>query len=155
MKPNERIALFRKQLKIEQQIVEVTNTFADGISNVMVKELIKGINTDSYKHSSMLRALIGLHEKPSLIKEEASKFLQKILEDHIKLEKEAMKTYSELLKKLEDEREKLVIEAILTDEKRHHALLIEIQKFIVERQTFTKEDYWNWAWSDVEWGGGS
>ncbi len=155
MKPEEKLELFRKQLRIEEQIIEVASSAAESISNLMIKELIKGINTDSYKHSSMLRALIGLHEKPSLIKEETAKYLQKILEDHIRLEKEAIKTYGELMNILKDERERLVIEAILSDEKRHHALLTKIQKLIVEKQVFTQEDYWNWAWSNVEWGGGS
>jgi len=153
MDPKERKEFFKKQLKLEELIIEAGNNASQEVANVMVKELIVGITTDSYKHSSMLKALIGLHDKASLIDEKITKKLQKALEDHINLEKEAIITYKELLDKLEDEREKLVIEAILTDERRHHDLLIKIQRKVVEKYTFTQKDYW--AWADVEWGGGT
>ena len=66
------------------------------------------------------------------------------MEEHIRLEAEAIKTYKELMVNLENEKEKLIINAIYTDEIRHHHLLKKIHKIIVEKETLTEEEIWQY-----------
>ncbi|MFX0052496.1 MAG: ferritin-like domain-containing protein, partial [Candidatus Hermodarchaeota archaeon] len=49
---------------------------------------------------------------------------------------------------LEDEKEKMIIKAILNDEIRHHTLLKKIHKMIVEKETITEQDLWDMSWKD-------
>ena len=155
MDVEERVKLYKSQIKLEKQIVNTAETSVENIDNAIVREMILGIAMDSRKHESLLNTLIGLHEKFALIDEEAANQLKEDLEKHIKLEKKAIDSYQKMWGDLEDEKEKLIIRYILNDEIRHHRLLKQLHSQLVERITFTTEDYWNWAWKDTEWGGGS
>lgn len=155
MKVEERIKLFKSQIQLEKQIVNAAETSAKNIENVIIRELILGIAMDSRKHESLLNTLISLHEKFALIDEEIVDQLKQNLENHIRLEKKAIETYQKIWKDLEDDKEKAIIHLILTDEIRHHKFLKQLHKELVEKLSFTSEDYWKWAWEDTEWGGGS
>lgn len=155
MNVKERIELFKSQIELEKQIVNTAETTVKNIENVIVREMILGIAMDSRKHESLLNTLIGLHEKFALVDEEVTDQLKQNLEEHIRLEKRAIDTYEKLEDSLEDEKQKLIIRFILKDEIRHHKFLKQLHKKLVEKLTFTDKDYWDWAWKDTEWGGGS
>ncbi|UCG03985.1 MAG: ferritin-like domain-containing protein [Candidatus Heimdallarchaeota archaeon] len=155
MDVEKRIQLFKNQIELEKQIVQTAESSAKNIGNEIVREMILGIAMDSRKHESFLNTLIGLHEKFALIDEELTDQLKQNLEQHIKLEKKAIDSYQNIWSNLEDEKEKIIIRYILNDEIRHHRLLKQLHTKLVEKLTFTSEDYWDWAWKDTEWGGGS
>ena len=155
MNVEERIKLYKAQIRLEKQIVDTAETSAKNIDNAIVRETILGIAMDSRKHESLLNTLICLHKNFALIDEESTNQLKENLEKHIKLEKKAIDSYQKMWGDLEDEKEKFIIRYILNDEIRHHRLLKQLHSQLVERITFTAEDYWNWAWKDTEWGGGS
>jgi rubrerythrin len=90
-----------------------------------------------------------MHTKSTpLLQEEITDELEKNLKEHIALEQEAIDTYQVLYKKDFGESEKLIVKAILNDELRHHALLKKIHKMIVEKETLTEQDLWDWVWKD-------
>ena len=155
MNVEERMKLYKSQIELEKKIVNTAETTAKSTDNAIVREMILGIAMDSRKHESLLNTLIGLHEKFALIDEELTNQLKQNLEEHIRLEKKAIDSYKKLWGDLEDEKEKIIIRYILNDEIRHHRLLKQLHKKLVEKLTFTDEDYWDWAWKDTEWGGGS
>lgn len=155
MDVKERLKFFKSQVELEQQIVNTAEVSVKNLDNVIVREMSKGIAMDSRKHESLLNTIIAFHERIALIDEEIIDQLKSNLEEHIRLEQKAIDSYKNLLDKLEDEKEKLIIRYILKDEIRHHKFLKQLHKDLVEGLTFTDDDYWNWAWKDVEWGGGS
>ncbi len=155
MKVKERLEYFKSQIELEKEIINTAETTAKNIDNIIIREMVLGIAMDSQKHKSLLSTVIALHEKIALIDEPITDQLKQNLEEHIRLEQKAIKTYKKLLENLDDEREKLIIGFILKDEIRHHKFLKQLQEDLVEKLTFTDEDYWDWAWKDTEWGGGS
>jgi len=149
MDKQERIDFFGKQIELERNIVKRAEASVKDVKNPLVKELILGIAMDSNKHATLLNALIALNSGSTpFIKEEVTDQLKLNLEEHIKLEKKAIDTYEILLESLEDDREKVVVSAILEDEKRHHLLLIRLHKMIIEKETVTEQDLWDWTWKD-------
>ncbi|MFX0183586.1 MAG: ferritin-like domain-containing protein [Candidatus Hodarchaeota archaeon] len=148
MNEKERAVLYEKQIALEERIVEAAQTTVKDMKNVMIRELILGIAMDSNKHSSLLNALVASFGSTPLISEEITDQLKKNLEDHIQLEQEAIDTYKEIWKHLDDEKEKIIIKAILNDEIRHHSLLKKIHKMIVEKETLTEQDLWDLTWKD-------
>jgi rubrerythrin len=140
---------FKKQIKLEKEIVEAAHNAVKDLKNRMVKELILGIASDSTKHASLLSSLLaGLEGSNPLIDEKVTDQLKTNLEEHIRLEQQAIDTYTELLKTIEDDKEILVIKYILGDEVRHHALLKRLHKMIVEKETLTEQDLWDLTWKD-------
>lgn len=149
MNTQERVEFYKKQITLEEKIIESANTSVKDVPNVMVKELILGIAMDSNKHASLLNALIALNTGTTpLIPEEITDQLKANVEKHIELEQQAIDAYKEFWKELEDEKEKVVIKAILNDEIRHHQLLKRIHKMIVEKEALTEQDIWDWTWKD-------
>lgn len=155
MNVEKRVEFFKSQIELEQQIINTAEKTAKNIENIAVREMILGIAMDSRKHESLLNTVIGLQERFALIDEKLTNQLRQNLEEHIRLEKRAIDTYQKLLDNLKDEKEKIIIRFILKDEIRHHKFLKQLHKHLVEKITFTDEDYWDWAWKNVEWGGGS
>lgn len=149
MSNQERVDFYQKQVELEKKIVEKATDSVKNVNNILIRELIQGIAMDSKKHSSMLNALIAMHTKSTpLIKEDITDELEKNLLEHIALEKQAIETYKELLNRDFKESERIIIEAILKDELRHHTLLKKIHKMIVEKETLTEQDLWDWVWKD-------
>ncbi|MFW9903548.1 MAG: ferritin family protein [Candidatus Thorarchaeota archaeon] len=149
MNTQERVKFYKNQIILEEEIVEAATTSVEDVPNIMVKELILGIAMDSKKHASLLNALIALNTGGTpLIPEETTDKLKKNIEKHIKLEQQAIDTYTAFWKELEDEKEKVVVKAILNDEIRHHQLLKRLHDMVVEKEKLTEQDIWDWTWKD-------
>ncbi len=149
MSEQERVEFYKKQLELEDRIVKKANDSVQNLKNLLIRELILGIAMDSKKHASMLNALVAIHTKATpLIQEDITDKLEKNLKEHISLEQHAIDTYRELYKMDFGESEKVIVKAILNDELRHHALLKKIHKMIVEKETLTEQDLWDWVWKD-------
>ncbi len=146
MSNNELIAFLKEQISLEEEIVKKSNESVENIKNVLVRELIRGIAMDSNKHALLLKALQGMIQGPSpLIKEENFDEIKKTIERHIELEKKAIETYRELLKKYEeDNRVKTIISEIQKDEIRHHSFLQRLLKAIINKETLTEEELEDW-----------
>ena len=103
--------------KIEKDIVEAAHEAVKDIKNRMVKELIEGIASDSNKHASLLTSLLAAEEgKNPMIDEKVTDQLKENLENHIRLEQQAIDTYKELLMTVKGENEILIVKYILNDE---------------------------------------
>ncbi len=141
MEENELKAFLKKQAELEQKIVDMVEENTKQLDNILIRELLRGIGYDSLKHKNMLLSLLALLEsKTPLISEAVSNKLIDGIREHIKMEEEAIRTYSELLEKTDNEHVKLIIGYILEDERRHHALLKKIEKTIIEKQTLSEKD---------------
>ncbi len=101
----------------------------------------------------MLKGLVSMHTKatPS-VAEELGTEIKMAIEEHIKLEAKAIKTYEEYFKTLDDETEKIIVKAILNDEVSHHSLLKTLYKMVVERLTLSSEEFWDMVQEDDEFG---
>ena len=143
MSKQERVEFYKEQINLENTIVEKAEKAVQGMENILIKELILGIALDSKKHAGMLSALVSMYTKPTpSVAEEFGEDLEKAITEHIELEKQAIDTYQEKLQTAEDENEKIIIKAILNDEKKHHKLLQTIQKMIIDKLTLSENELW-------------
>jgi len=144
---DEKIVKFlEEQIALEKEIIEISNKSVDDISNVLVRELIRGITMDSKKHALLLTALKGMLSGPTPLIEEANyDVIKQTIEKHIQLEAKAIETYRVILEENEDDpRIKMVISEIYKDELRHHHFLQRLLKAIVEKETLTEDILEDW-----------
>ncbi|MFQ6124111.1 MAG: ferritin family protein [Candidatus Heimdallarchaeota archaeon] len=138
---------FREQIKLENKIVDLAEANAKATDNILISELIRGIALDSIKHGSMLSAAIELISGSTpLIEEQQMEDLGDHIKEHIKLEEEAIRTYKEQLKTVKDERIRLILQYLVRDEQRHHALLTQIDRWIIQPQALTEDNLWEMYW---------
>ncbi|MFX1575875.1 MAG: ferritin-like domain-containing protein [Promethearchaeota archaeon] len=148
-------AFLKQQIALEEKIVRIAHKGVKDTKNQLVKNLIQAIAIDSNKHALMLNAILArLESKTPFIEETKRDQLGKDIQTHIDLEATAIKTYTELIPQTKDPGSKKVIEYILEDEKRHHKLLTQLYKLVIEKETLTEEDLWELTWKDVPWHGG-
>ena len=143
MSNQERVKFYKEQIDLENTIVEKAEKAVEGMENILIRELILGIALDSKKHAGMLSALVSMYTKPTpSVAEEFGEDLKIAITEHIELEKQAIDTYQEKLETTENENEKIIIRAILNDEKKHHKLLQTIQKMIIDKLTLSENELW-------------
>ncbi len=142
--------LLDKGIKLEEEIVSRAETTVKDVKNPLIKELVLGISLDSKKHANMLQGLKDLLEsKTPFIGEEERETLTNDIKEHIRLESKAIEEYSKILDRVDKREMKLILGYLVEDEKRHHQLLKRIEKWIIEAQTYTEEEWWDIMWKDT------
>ena len=151
---NELVKLFKNQIKIEETIVESATKGLAEIKNPAVKAVLKGISLDSAKHAEMYCSVISLLTSvPQALTEENLDKQRSLVEKHIQLEAEIIKKLDAVIPSVQNRKVKLLLEAILSDEVRHHALLKKVLEIIVAGETITDEDWWDVLWENVPFHG--
>jgi len=151
---DELVTFLKKQIKIENKIVESLNSSLTEIGNPTVKGVLKGISLDSVKHAEMYASAVKLLTSVSqaLTQENLDK-QRELVKEHIRIEAELIERISEVIPSIENEKVRLLLNAILADEKRHHKLLKKVLEILVRGETITDEDWWDVLWKNVPFHG--
>ena len=151
---DELVALFKNQIKIEKIIVDSVAERLVDINNPAVKGVLKGISLDSTKHAEMYSSAINLLTSVSqALTEENLDKQRELVEKHIGLEAEIIKKLHEVIPSVQNKKVKLLLNAILSDEVRHHALLKKVVDILVRGETITDNDWWDILWENVPFHG--
>ena len=119
-----------------------------------MKDLLLGIALDSEKHVMLLGSLRVLaEERTPLISKAQQDSIANGIDRHIRMEAEAIKTYTALIEGSENERVKTIAGLIREDEIRHHKLLLDLHKAMVGPETLTEQAVWDSLWKDSPWHG--
>ena len=155
MSPNNELAEFiKRQIIIEKEIVESLNNGIADIKNPPVKGVLRGISLDSVKHAELYSAAVTLLTKVSTaLKQENLDEQRALVEKHIKMEADLIEKLEKIMPKIENTKVKFLLDSILADERRHHALLKKVLEIIVHGETITEADWWKMLWEDVPFHG--
>jgi hypothetical protein len=151
---DELINFMKAQIKVENEIVDSLNNALVDVKNPPVRGVLKGISLDSVKHAEMYAAATELLTSVSqaLTQEHLDK-QKALVEKHIRMEAELIQKISKVLPSVENEKVKLLLNAILADEKRHHELLKMVLEILVRGETITEADWWDLLWKNVPFHG--
>ncbi|MEM2338300.1 MAG: hypothetical protein QXU46_00785 [Candidatus Bathyarchaeia archaeon] len=151
---SELLNFIKRQIEVENEIVDSLNEALKTIGNPSVRGVLKGISLDSLKHAEMYDAALKLltTTQQALAQEHLDK-QRSLVEKHIRVEAELIKKISDILPTVENEKVKLLLTAILADERRHHELLKAVLEIIVRGETITEEDWWDILWKNVPFHG--
>jgi rubrerythrin len=151
---DELVKFIKDQIKIENKIVDSLNKSLPEIENPSVKAVLKGISLDSLKHAEMYSSAATLLTTVSkaLTQENLDKQTD-LVEKHIQMEVELIKKIGKMLPSVKDNKVKLLLTAILSDEKRHHELLKQVLGILVKGETITEADWWDMLWKDAPFHG--
>lgn len=154
MSKEELVDFLKEQIKTENEIVDSLSKALVDIQNPAVKATLKGISLDSVKHAEMYNAAAELLTSvlQALTQEQLDK-QRELIEKHIDMEIKLIKRISEVMPSVKDEKVKLILNAISTDEKRHHALLKEVLNILVRGETITEKDWFEVIWRNVPFHG--
>jgi rubrerythrin len=150
----ELVEFLKEQVKVENRIVDSLNKSLPEIDNPTVKGVLKGVSLDSVKHAEMYASAVRLMTTVSKALTQENLDKQKdLVEKHIQMEAKLIRKISEVLPTVKDSKVRLLLSAILEDEKRHHGLLKQILEVLVKGETITEGDWWDILWKDVPFHG--
>ena len=151
---DELVEFLKEQVKVENKIVDSLNKSLPEIDNPTVKGVLKGVSLDSVKHAEMYASAVRLMTTVSKAMTQENLDKQKdLVERHIQMEADLIKKISKVKPTVKDNKVKLLLSAILEDEKRHHVLLKQILEILVKGETITEADWWDIIWKDVPFHG--
>jgi len=138
-----------KQIELEMKIIKIVEENVSTLGNVFIKEILLGVSMDSKKHATLLQSLRTAVEGPTpFISVDEREKIAKGIQKHIDIEAKAIETYGELVEKSDNEQVKTIAAMIREDELRHHSLLKQLHKTIVEPETLTEDMIWDILWKD-------
>ena len=138
-----------KQIELEMKIIKIVEENVSTLGNVFIKEILLGVSMDSKKHATLLKSLRQAVEGPTpFISVDEREKIAKGIQKHIDIEAKAIETYGELVEKSDNEQVKTIAAMIREDELRHHSLLKQLHKTIVEPETLTEDMIWDILWKD-------
>lgn len=151
---DELVNLFKNQIKIEQTIVNSVKEGLVEIENPTVKGVLAGISLDSLKHAEMYSSAINLLTSvPQALTEKNLDKQKELVKKHIQLEALVIQKLHEIIPSVQNEKIKLLLNAILEDEKRHHTLLQRILEILVKGETITDKEWWDVMWENAPFHG--
>ena len=151
---NKLVEFMKRQIIIEKEIVDSLNKGIADIKNPPVKGVLKGISLDSVKHAELYSAAVTLLTKVSTaLKQENLDAQRALVEKHIQMEAKLIKKLEKIMPTIENSKVRFLLDSILTDERRHHALLKTVLEIIVHGETITEADWWKMLWENVPFHG--
>jgi len=135
--------MLKKQKELEIKVANELNLTINKSSNEVVKLLLDVIRMDSLKHAHILQSLEDIIQGKIFSSVEKTE-VKKALDKHIIEEQEMLNKIDEILKKVEGEQVKLILEGIVAEEHRHHAYLKQLYEFIEKIEGLTEEDLWDY-----------
>jgi len=145
----ETLEFIDRQTRLEERIIALVEENTAKLGNVFVKELLLGVGQDSRKHAILLKGLRAAVAGPTpLISDAQRKGIAYGIQQHIKAEADAVATYGELVARSDDDRVRTIAAMIREDEVRHHKLLQDLHKALIEPETLTDEAIWESLWRD-------
>ena len=143
------IDFMKKQIANENEIVKSVTEGTKNINNPPVKAVLKGISLDSTKHAELYASAITLLSTTSQAMTQQNLDDQReIVEKHIKMEAELIKKLEKELPSIENKKVTFLLNSILMDERRHHAMLKTVLEIIVRGETITEDDWWKLLWEE-------
>ncbi|MGA3111007.1 MAG: ferritin-like domain-containing protein [Candidatus Bathyarchaeia archaeon] len=151
---NNLIDFLKNQIVVENEIVDSLEKALDGMKNPAVKGVLKGVSLDSVKHAELYSAAVTLLTSYSTALTQDNLDQQRaLIEKHIKIESELIKKLQVMIPNVEDKKVVFLLNSILADEIRHHAMLKMVLEIIVHGETITEEDWWKLLWENAPFHG--
>jgi bacterioferritin (cytochrome b1) len=144
---NKLIEFMKRQIVVENEIVDSVNKGIKSINNPPVKGVLKGVSLDSMKHAELYASAVTLLTNVSQAMTQENLDEQRALvEKHIQIEAELIKKLEKELPTIENKKVTFLLKSILMDEKRHHAMLKTVLEIIVRGETITEDEWWKMLW---------
>ncbi len=141
---------FRQLAVVEDDYAVKLEGEVRGYGNEVLRDIVGSVAVDSKKHAGLFKACaaISAGESLSLTEDEYNELVDSF-EKHTVVEGNMIKQVDDILAKTKDDRIKMMLNHIKSDEIRHHLLLKALTKMVVKREIVLEKEVWNQLFRDV------
>jgi rubrerythrin len=148
------IEFLKNQVTVEKEIVASLAKPLQKMKNLAVKGVLQGVSLDSIKHAELYMSAITLLTTPSTALTQDNLDEQRVLiEKHIEIESQLIKKLETKIPTIENKKAVFLLNAILSDERRHHEMLKMALEIVIHGETITEDDWWKLLWENVPFHG--
>ena len=136
--------MIEEQIENERKAAGLLHDSLRKTDNRVIRLLLYQLALDSIKHENTLRAILELLESPSKeqFKSESEEF-RKVIEEHVEIERKMLEDFERIVDKTEDNRTRFILQDIISDEKRHHAIMKRVHELVCESEKVRDEKWWD------------
>ena len=136
--------LIERQIENEKRAVALLQSSTKKTDNTVIQLMLNKLVLDSTKHGIMLRAILQLLKSPP---EERFRYegegFRKIIEKHVEIERKMLEDFESIVDKTEDNRIRFILQDIISDEKKHHAIMKRVHELICEGEKVQDQKWWD------------
>ena len=139
--------MIEEQIENEKKAVKLLQDSMKKTGNTVIQLLIYQLALDSMKHEKMLRTILQLLESPSKeqFKGESEEF-RKAIEKHVEVERKMLEDFERIVDKTDDNRIRFILQNIISDEKKHHAIMKRMHELVCESEKVQDEKWWDFLY---------
>jgi rubrerythrin len=132
------------RIENEKKAVKLLHDSIKKTNNTVIRLLLYQLALDSAKHQHMLRAILQLLEAPSKeqFRREGGEF-RKAIEKHVEVERKMLEDLEGIVDETEDNRIRFILQNIISDERKHHAIVKRLHELVCESEKVRDEKWWD------------
>ena len=136
--------MIEEQIQNEKKAVKLLRGSMKKTNNTVIQLMLYQLALDSTKHENMLRAILRLLKSSSKeqFKCEGEEF-RKAIEKHVEVERKMLEDFGRIVDKTEDNRIRFILQDIISDEKKHHAIMKRVHELICEGEKVQDQRWWD------------
>ncbi len=135
--------MIEEQIENERKATGLLYDSAKKTGNTVIRLMLYQLAVDSVKHGHMLNTILQLLESSSKEFRSESEQFRKVLEKHVKIERKMLEDFERIFDVTEDDRIRFIIQNIIADEKRHHAVVKRVYELVCENEKGRDEKWWD------------
>ncbi len=141
---------YKELSRVEEDYAVKLEGEVRGYGNEVLRDIVGSVAIDSRKHSGLFKACAAIAAGESLsITEDEYRELVESLEKHEAVEGNMIKVVDDILAKTKDDRIRMMLNHIKSDEIRHHLLIRNLTRMVVKREVILEKDVWNQLFRDA------
>ena len=141
---------YKELSRVEEDYAVKLEGEVRGYGNEVLRDIVGSVAVDSRKHSGLFKACAAIAAGESLsITEDEYRELVESLEKHEAVEGNMIKVVDDILAKTKDDRIRMMLNHIKSDEIRHHLLIRNLTRMVVKREVVLEKDVWNQLFKDA------
>ena len=136
--------MIEEQIENEKKAVRLLQSSMKKTDNAVIQLMLSKLALDSTKHERMLRAILQLLESSpgEQFRYEGEEF-RSVIEEHVEIERKMLEDFERIVDKTEDNRIKFILQDIISDEKRHHAIMKRVHELMCEGEKVQDQKWWD------------
>jgi rubrerythrin len=136
--------MIEEQIENEKKAVRLLQSSMKKTDNAVIQLMLDKLALDSTKHERMLRAILQLLESSpeEQFIYEGEEF-RKVIEKHVEIERKMLEDFERIADKTEDNRIRFILQDIISDEKRHHAIMKRVHELVCEGEKVQDQKWWD------------
>lgn len=139
--------MIKEQIGNEKKAAEFLFGSSEKTDKTVIQLMLYQLALDSAKHEHMLKIILQLLESPSKeqFKHEGEEF-RKIIEKHVEIEHKMLEDFEKIVDQTEDKRIRFILQEIISDEKKHHAIIKRIYELVCEGEKVKDDKWWDFLY---------